>query len=118
MSGALIPAGTGGMLRRIRKVAAKRDELIAKEQETGRMRSGVSSRRQDPSPIVLARSGRIGRLLAEPLRRRAVAVTERLLIVLGGIFFDSAVTSMPVDHSPAVDRWMYMFRALSRQVAT
>ena len=30
--GRLIPAGTGGMLRRIRKVAAKRDELIAKEQ--------------------------------------------------------------------------------------
>ena len=30
--GRLIPAGTGGMLRRIRKIAAKRDELIAKEQ--------------------------------------------------------------------------------------
>jgi len=30
--GRLIPAGTGGMLRRLRKVAAKRDELIAKEQ--------------------------------------------------------------------------------------
>ena len=30
--GRLIPAGTGGMLRRMRKVAAKRDELIAKEQ--------------------------------------------------------------------------------------
>ena len=29
--GRLIPAGTGGMLRRIRKEAAKRDELIAKE---------------------------------------------------------------------------------------
>ena len=29
--GRLIPAGTGGMLRRIRKIAAKRDELIAKE---------------------------------------------------------------------------------------
>ncbi len=29
--GRLIPAGTGGMLRRLRKVAAKRDELIAKE---------------------------------------------------------------------------------------
>jgi DNA-directed RNA polymerase subunit beta' len=31
--GRLIPAGTGGMLRRLRKVAAKRDELIAKEKE-------------------------------------------------------------------------------------
>jgi len=30
--GRLIPAGTGGMLRRLRKIAAKRDELIAKEQ--------------------------------------------------------------------------------------
>jgi len=30
--GRLIPAGTGGMLRRIRKIAAKRDELIAREQ--------------------------------------------------------------------------------------
>jgi DNA-directed RNA polymerase subunit beta' len=31
--GRLIPAGTGGMLRRMRKIAARRDELIAKEQE-------------------------------------------------------------------------------------
>jgi DNA-directed RNA polymerase subunit beta' len=29
--GRLIPAGTGGMLRRLRKVAAKRDEMISKE---------------------------------------------------------------------------------------
>ncbi|MGI9409537.1 MAG: DNA-directed RNA polymerase subunit beta', partial [Hyphomicrobiaceae bacterium] len=29
--GRLIPAGTGGMLRRVRRVAARRDELIAKE---------------------------------------------------------------------------------------
>ena len=29
--GRLIPAGTGGMLRRLRRVAAKRDDLIAKE---------------------------------------------------------------------------------------
>jgi len=28
--GRLIPAGTGGMLRRLRKEAAKRDDLIAK----------------------------------------------------------------------------------------
>ena len=33
--GRLIPAGTGGMLRRIRKIAAKRDELIAKENAKG-----------------------------------------------------------------------------------
>ncbi|MGF1649114.1 MAG: DNA-directed RNA polymerase subunit beta' [Hyphomicrobiaceae bacterium] len=30
--GRLIPAGTGGMLRRMRKIAARRDELIAREQ--------------------------------------------------------------------------------------
>src|SRR5262249_34550066 len=29
--GRLIPAGTGGMLRRLRKEAARRDELVAKE---------------------------------------------------------------------------------------
>ena len=33
--GRLIPAGTGGMLRRLSKVAAKRDELIAKEKAKG-----------------------------------------------------------------------------------
>jgi DNA-directed RNA polymerase subunit beta' len=31
--GRLIPAGTGGMLRRLREVATKRDVLIAKEQD-------------------------------------------------------------------------------------
>jgi DNA-directed RNA polymerase subunit beta' len=30
--GRLIPAGTGGALRRLRKIATKRDELIAREQ--------------------------------------------------------------------------------------
>ena len=29
--GRLIPAGTGGMLRRVRRVATRRDELISKE---------------------------------------------------------------------------------------
>jgi DNA-directed RNA polymerase subunit beta' len=33
--GRLIPAGTGGMLRRVRKIAAKRDEMIAKENAKG-----------------------------------------------------------------------------------
>jgi DNA-directed RNA polymerase subunit beta' len=33
--GRLIPAGTGGMLRRLREVATKRDVLIAKEQSKG-----------------------------------------------------------------------------------
>ncbi|MBX9685023.1 MAG: hypothetical protein K2X41_14680, partial [Hyphomicrobium sp.] len=29
--GRLIPAGTGGMLRQLRKIATQRDDLIAKE---------------------------------------------------------------------------------------
>jgi DNA-directed RNA polymerase subunit beta' len=33
--GRLIPAGTGGMLRRLRRIAAKRDDLIAKENARG-----------------------------------------------------------------------------------
>ncbi|CAN1721247.1 RNA polymerase subunit beta' [Hyphomicrobium sp. 1Nfss2.1] len=33
--GRLIPAGTGGALRRLRKIAQKRDELIAREQAKG-----------------------------------------------------------------------------------
>jgi DNA-directed RNA polymerase subunit beta' len=33
--GRLIPAGTGGMLRRLRKIAAKRDEMIADEKAKG-----------------------------------------------------------------------------------
>jgi DNA-directed RNA polymerase subunit beta' len=33
--GRLIPAGTGGMLRRLRKVAAKRDEMILEAKEAG-----------------------------------------------------------------------------------
>ncbi len=37
--GRLIPAGTGGMLRSIRRVAAKRDELIAKEHAKGEARA-------------------------------------------------------------------------------
>ncbi len=51
--GRLIPAGTGGMLRRLRKVAAKRDELIAKEKAKGGDRAlsgpgegGVAARRR------------------------------------------------------------------------
>ncbi len=53
--GRLIPAGTGGMLRRIRKIAAKRDELIAKENAKGAERSlsapgeGAPRRRRRPT---------------------------------------------------------------------
>ncbi len=35
--GRLIPAGTGGMLRRLRRIANKRDMLIAKEQEKSKV---------------------------------------------------------------------------------
>jgi DNA-directed RNA polymerase subunit beta' len=50
--GRLIPAGTGGMLRRLRKVAAKRDELIDKEKKADADRAlagpgeGVARRRR------------------------------------------------------------------------
>ena len=39
--GRLIPAGTGGMLRRLRKEATRRDELIAKEQGEVRRPAGA-----------------------------------------------------------------------------
>ncbi len=41
--GRLIPAGTGGMLRQIRRVASKRDELIAKEHAKGEARALAGS---------------------------------------------------------------------------
>jgi len=52
--GRLIPAGTGGMLRRLRKIAAKRDDLIAKERAkadaeaalAGPPEGGVEARRR------------------------------------------------------------------------
>jgi DNA-directed RNA polymerase subunit beta' len=56
--GRLIPAGTGGVLRELRKVAAKRDELIVKEQ------AKVAAER------VLAGPG------GEPIRRRRRAPEE------------------------------------------
>ena len=43
--GRLIPAGTGGMLRRLRKIATKRDELILEERQRWRT-SGSSARRR------------------------------------------------------------------------
>ena len=49
--GRLIPAGTGGMLRRLRKEAAKRDELIAKEKAKfdAEKCPGGSGRRRRPA---------------------------------------------------------------------
>jgi DNA-directed RNA polymerase subunit beta' len=51
--GRLIPAGTGGMLRRLRREATKRDELIAKEKAkdatgalSGPSEGGVAARRR------------------------------------------------------------------------
>jgi DNA-directed RNA polymerase subunit beta' len=53
--GRLIPAGTGGMLRRLRKVAAKRDELIDKEKA-----------KSDAEKVLVAPDGDA----ASPVRRR------------------------------------------------
>jgi DNA-directed RNA polymerase subunit beta' len=60
--GRLIPAGTGGMLRRLRKIAAKRDELIAKEN------ARVSSERALQAPAEGDAAG--------PARRRRRATEE------------------------------------------
>ena len=64
--GRLIPAGTGGMLRRLRKEAAKRDELIAKEKAKFdaekrrwplRRKAAPCVRRRAPSPAHGSRRG-------------------------------------------------------------
>ncbi len=47
--GRLIPAGTGGMLRRIRKIAAKRDELIAMEQAKANSLAGPDAQSGGPN---------------------------------------------------------------------
>jgi DNA-directed RNA polymerase subunit beta' len=62
--GRLIPAGTGGMLRRLRKVAAKRDELIAKE------------RAKEAADKALAAPGDAGAAAAPARRRRRVDADE------------------------------------------
>ena len=48
--GRLIPAGTGGMLRRVRKIAAKRDELIAKENARAEAEQSLESPQPTPDP--------------------------------------------------------------------
>ena len=50
--GRLIPAGTGGMLRRLRKIAAKRDELIDKEKaKTDSERALAGPGAEGPAPV-------------------------------------------------------------------
>ncbi len=63
--GRLIPAGTGGMLRRLRKEATRRDELIAKEKAKGdgtgslrRPQWGSRSARAPPPPVDRVAQGR------------------------------------------------------------
>jgi DNA-directed RNA polymerase subunit beta' len=63
--GRLIPAGTGGMLRRIRKVAAKRDELIAKEKA-----------KADAERALAAPEGGVAIRPPERRRRRTEAAAE------------------------------------------
>ena len=55
--GRLIPAGTGGMLRQLRREATKRDDLIAKEQAKSASipgpdgaAAGAAARRRRRSP--------------------------------------------------------------------
>ena len=65
--GRLIPAGTGGMLRRLRKIAAKRDELIAKE------KAKVDA---EKSALAAPEDGGALRPPAERRRRRTEAAAE------------------------------------------
>ena len=53
--GRLIPAGTGGMLRRLRKIAAKRDELIAKEQARSDAERALAGPGEEPSGVARRR---------------------------------------------------------------
>ena len=52
--GRLIPAGTGGMLRRLRREAAKRDELIAKEKAKATQPERCPARRKGALPRAAA----------------------------------------------------------------
>ena len=45
--GRLIPAGTGGMLRRLRRIAAKRDELIARERAKAEAERALAGPEED-----------------------------------------------------------------------
>ncbi|MGI9421866.1 MAG: DNA-directed RNA polymerase subunit beta' [Hyphomicrobiaceae bacterium] len=49
--GRLIPAGTGGMLRRVRRVAARRDELIAKERAKAEAEQALAQPEPDDDPF-------------------------------------------------------------------
>ena len=49
--GRLIPAGTGGMLRRLRKIATKRDELIAKEKARLAAEKALLGPGEMPAPV-------------------------------------------------------------------
>jgi len=49
--GRLIPAGTGGMLRRLKKVAAHRDELILKEQTRAAAERALEQAKAAPQPV-------------------------------------------------------------------
>jgi DNA-directed RNA polymerase subunit beta' len=52
--GRLVPAGTGGMISRLKKIAAHRDDLIVEE----RSRSGKVERTEEPSvPVITERQG-------------------------------------------------------------
>ena len=65
--GRLIPAGTGGVLRRLRKIAAKRDELIAREQakvDAEKALAGPGCRAGAPSSAHGGRGRRIRRIAA------------------------------------------------------
>jgi len=63
--GRLIPAGTGGMLRRLRKIAAKRDDLIAKENAKVAAERVLTGPVESESPAPLRRRRRATEEAAE-----------------------------------------------------
>ncbi len=78
--GRLIPAGTGGMLRELRKIAGKRDDLIAKEQARAgagsvARRSGRWRRSAGAPPPPHDRRGR--RVRIRPKRDRVTAAKRK-----------------------------------------
>jgi DNA-directed RNA polymerase subunit beta' len=63
--GRLIPAGTGGMLRQIRRVASKRDDLIAKEKAKAASERALAGPMEGENTIAVRRRRRPAEEAAE-----------------------------------------------------
>jgi DNA-directed RNA polymerase subunit beta' len=63
--GRLIPAGTGGMLRELRKIAAKRDDLISKEKARAEQEKALAGPGEGAEPMPIRRRRRTAEEAAE-----------------------------------------------------